>query len=678
MSASRPRAVGVGVHGRALVIDVTNGRAHWLTIPPEVSRSFLGGVGLASWALARLVEQADAWDVLARDPLDPRAPLIFAFSPLVGSPLTTSAKFAVAAVSPLTGRFCDALCSSGFALAGKKTGADLVAIVGRNQVPSVLWIDGLDPSCDDPEAVPAIRLEPAGEVWGLPAAAAERRLLEGAGPGWQLAAIGPAGERLIPFATLSHDGRHAGRGGLGAVLGSKRLKAVAVRGQRRVSWADPARATALARDLSARSLGPATAKYRELGTLANLLVFNRFEALPTRNFQSGSFDQAERLAFDAPGFDLAPARRVARRSCVACTIGCEHLVAIPQRQRDQQSPSQHVSSSPPGSGVRLEYESLFALGPLCGLDDPEAVVEATRLCDEAGIDTITTGATLAFLAECAQNGWIDDRIHPQRPDSPRLRFGDPEGFLAALDELAQLPAPASRTDPLDAFRPPGLVQLLAMGSRRAAQVIAQRHPDALRLAPHVKGLELPGYDPRALHALAVGLAVGTRGADHNRSSAYDADFSGRIDRLGADEAIVAAVIQAEDRAAWIDSLILCKFLRKLFVDPIEETLPFLEALCGWTISPDQARLTARRIVESRRLINRRLGWSPAEDTLPPRLFDPPRLPGSPALNPESFHHMIRQYHQLRGLDSSGELARPRRALLGLEAFLPGQIPEHQE
>jgi len=692
MSASRQHHVGVGVHGRGLVIDAATATARWLPIPPEVARSFLGGVGLSCWALAHLARQANAWDILARDPLDPCAPLIFAFSPLVGSPLTTSAKFAVAAVSPLTGRFCDALCSSGFALAGKKTGADLLAIVGQHPHPAVLWIDGLDLSHDDPDALPAIHFEPAGDVWGLPAAVAERRLLERAGPGWELAAIGPAGERLIPFATLSHDGRHAGRGGLGAVLGSKRLKAVAVRGRRRVAWADPARAVQLARDLSARSFGPATAKYRELGTLANLLVFNRFQALPTRNFESGSFEQVERLAFDAPGFDLAPAKRVARRSCVACTIGCEHLVAAPDRRSASRlatysntntriDTNAHVNpdanSSP--AGVRLEYESLFALGPLCGLSDPEAVVEAARLCDQAGLDTITTGATLAFLAECAGNGWIDDRVDPQRPDSPRLRFGDPEGFLAALDQLTRFPALSRSSDspsPRDACEP-NLVDLLALGSRRAAQRIARLHPEALRLAPHVKGLELPGYDPRALHALAVGLAVGTRGADHNRSSAYDADFSGHIDRLGANDAIVDAVIQAEDRAAWIDSLILCKFLRKLFTDPIEETLPFLEALCGWSIPLDQARLTARRIVESRRLVNRRLGWTPAEDTLPPRLFDPPALPQSPFLDFDSFHRMVRRYHQQRGLDATGELTPPTRALLGLEGFPTAEIPQPQ-
>src|SRR5207248_1100206 len=166
------------------------------------------------------------------------------------------------------------------------------------------------------------------------------------------------GENLVRYATISHVNRHAGRGGLGAVLGSKKLKAVAVTGSRRVDVAEPAAVIAAAKDLSQRSFGPATAKYRELGTVANLLTFNRFAALPTRNFQQSTFEQAAALS----GEELNAARRVARRSCAACTIGCEHIYAVA------------------GGEVRLEYESLFALGPLCGIGDQGAVLQAARAC----------------------------------------------------------------------------------------------------------------------------------------------------------------------------------------------------------------------------------------------------------------------------------------------------------
>src|SRR5205085_11351341 len=218
-------------------------------------------------------------------------------------------------------------------------------LTGACAAPSVLVIDD-----------GRIELRPAGDLWGLPAPDATDRLRERFGPQYHAAVIGPAGENRVRYATISHENRHAGRGGLGAVMGSKRLKAIAVAGSRRVEVADPAAVVAAAKDLSRRSFGPATAKYRELGTVANLLTFNRLAALPTRNFQQGTFELAAALS----GEELNAAHRVARRSCAACTIGCEHIYAGPAGE------------------VRLEYESLFALGPLCGVGDKNAVLRAVQ------------------------------------------------------------------------------------------------------------------------------------------------------------------------------------------------------------------------------------------------------------------------------------------------------------
>ena len=295
-----------GYHGRYLRIDATTGAAETVALPERDLRRFVGGVGLAAWLLHRECPRGV-------DPLAPENPLAFVFSPLVGTPLTTSAKFVVAAKSPLTDRFCDALSSSHFAIEGKKTGFDALVIAGRAKEPSVLVIDD-----------GVVRLEPARDLWGVIVPIATQRLRERFGPGWAFAVIGPAGENLVRFATISHDNRHAGRGGLGAVLGSKNLKAVAVRGTKRTEVADPAGVVAAAKDLSARSFGPATAKYRELGTVANLLAFNRLNALPTRNFQAGQFEGAEAIS----GEMLNEAHRVTRAACAACTIGCEHIYQV--------------------------------------------------------------------------------------------------------------------------------------------------------------------------------------------------------------------------------------------------------------------------------------------------------------------------------------------------------------
>ncbi len=586
-----------GYHGRYLRIDVAAGTAEWVPLAETVLRRFLGGVGLGTWILHR---EAPA----GVDPLAPEAPLVFCFSPLVGTPLTTSAKFAVVAKSPLTGRLNDALSSSHFALAGKRTGADALVLVGACPAPGVLVVEE-----------GRVRVEPAGELWGLPTDEAAARLGARFGPDHHAAVIGPAGENLVRYATISHANRHAGRGGLGAVLGSKRLKAVVVAGSCRVPVADPAGVVAAAKELSQRSFGPATAKYRELGTVANLLTFNRLHALPTRNFQEGRFEGAEALH---------EARRVARNSCAACTIGCEHLYEIPG-----------------GEKVRLEYESLFALGSLCGIADRDVVLRAARLCDRLGLDTISAGATVAFAMECTERGLLD---------ADGLRFGNGDMLLSLLPRIA------CREDELG--------DLLAEGTRRAAERIGGEAP---AFAPHVKGLELPGYEPRTLQTMALGFAVGSRGADHNRSGAYEADFSPHADRLHGSPASAALAVETEDRAALLDSLILCKFLRGVFTDFYAEAADLLRHVTGWDVTAEELHVTAQRIVTAKKLYNCREGWSAAEDTLPPRfLGEGLAAGGTPAVLPrERLHAMVRAYYAARGWDEEGNVPATLAANLGL-------------
>jgi len=595
-----------GYFGRALVVDVTDGSAEELALDDETLRRYVGGVGLGTYLMHRLAPRGV-------DALAPEAPLAFVFSPLVGTPLTTSAKFAVVAKSPLTDRLNDALASSHFAIAGKLSGHDALVVTGARETPSVLLVDG-----------DGARVQDAADLWGLPAAEAEARLRERLGPAWRIAAIGPAGERLVRYATVSHDGRHAGRGGLGAVLGSKRIKAVAVRAATKCATADPPRVLAAARDLRARSFGPATAKYRELGTLANLLAFNAISTLPTRNFQAATFAEAPQLAAE----DLAEARGVARNSCASCSIGCEHIYATKG-----------------GGQVRVEYENVFALGPLCGVSDPDAVLAASARCDALGLDTISAGGTIAWAMECAEQGLID---------APWLRFGDAAALLRALDEIG------SRT---------ALGDLLAEGSRRAS---AQVGGEAQSLAVHVKGLELPGYEPRTLQAMALGMAVNSRGADHNRSGAYEADLAGGHDRLAGGAAHAAAAIVTEDRAAIMDSLILCKFLRGVFADPFPEWAALLAAVTGWDVDGAELERTAVRIVLAKRLFNLREGWTCEEDWLPERfLSETLELESGrvAALTPQQLHTMIAAYYDGRGLDRAGLPDADRLEALSLDVLV---------
>jgi aldehyde:ferredoxin oxidoreductase len=594
-----------GYFGKVLIVDLSTGSGQTALVDESVLRSYIGGAGLGTWLMHKYCPAGI-------EPLDPRAPLIFVFSPLVGTPLTTSAKFAVVAKSPLTGRLTDALASSHFAIAGKLTGHDAIVIAGACQQPSVLMIDQR-----------GISIEPAEDLWGLPAAEAETQLRERMGPAWRVAAIGPAGERAVRYATISHDGRHAGRGGLGAVMGSKWCKAIMVRAHRKVASADPPGVLAAARNLRERSFGPATAKYRELGTMANLLTFNAISALPTRNFSAAKFEGAPSLD---PG-EVAELRQVARSSCASCSIGCEHLY-----------------KGPGGKKTRMEYENLFALGPLCGVSDAAAVIAASSLCDELGLDTISTGGTIAWAMECAERGLID---------APWLRFGDAEALLKAIREIGACE---------------GIGELLAQGSRSASAAVGH---GSEAFAAHVKGLELPGYEPRTLQSMALGLAVNARGADHNRSGAYEADLSGIHDRLNGGESHVAGAIETEDRAAVMDSLILCKFLRGVFADPFPEWATLLNLVTGWDVDAGELTRTAKRIVLAKRLFNLREGWTRSEDWLPERfLSESLELDSgrSATLTAERLQSMISSYYRGRGLEPTGEPSSSTVRQLELEAL----------
>ncbi|MDX6590949.1 MAG: aldehyde:ferredoxin oxidoreductase [Gaiellales bacterium] len=572
-----------GGFGRYLRVDLDTGTAEGMPIPDAVRRGFIGGAGLGAWILTTAEPEGD--------------PIAFVFSPLVGTPLTTSAKFAVVARSPLTGLLNDALASSHFAIQGKMTGHDAIVLTGRAAEPSVVVIDD-----------GATWLEPAGDLMGLAAGDAEEHLRARLGRGFRAAAIGPAGERLVPFATVSHDGRHAGRGGHGAVLGLKNVKAIAVRGRTPVPLADPKRVLEIAADLRTRSFGPATEKYRELGTLANLLAFNALNTLPTRNFQAATFEGAAALSAE----QASELKQRTRHSCASCTIGCGHIYETAD-----------------GNGARLEYENAFALGPLCGVGDPAAVVEASRLCDTLGIDTISAGGTIAFAMECVERGLLD---------APWLRFGSGEALLRALGEIGS---------------GEGIGPLLRMGSRRLAEHLGG---DAISFAAQVKGLELPGYEPRTLQSMALGLAVNARGADHNRSGAYEADFSQRVDRLHGGTDSVVAAIDTEDNAALIDSMILCKFLRGVFTDARIEWATLLNAVTGCDYDAEELGQVAGRIVTTKKLFNVSHGWTPDQDTLPDRFLDEPLQTGAGTtvtLPRERLAGMVREYNLRRGWDEQG-------------------------
>ena len=600
-----------GYHGRVLIVDLSERTSSREPLDESELRRFIGGTGLASYLLYTLCPPS-------ADPMGPDNPLIFACSPLVGSRLTTSSKFAVAAKSPLTGLIGDSLSSSFLAVELKRTGVDALIVKGASARPTFLVLEDDD-----------VRFEEASDLMGLSTLDTEKEIRQDLGRRFRVACIGPAGEHGVRYASIANDGgRQAGRTGTGAVMGSKNLKAIAVRGCNPAPVFDAESLNVVGRDLSTRSLGPATEKYRTTGTMANIAVFDRLGTLPTRNFQQSTFDMTDEVSGEA----MYSGHFVKNAHCANCTIGCEKILTVGD-----------------GSGKstgRMEYESAFALGPLVGVGDRETIIRASHYCDEMGMDTISAGGTIAWAMECFERGilTIDDT------DGLDLRFGNADALLPCLEAIAT--------------KSGNLGRLLAEGSKIASETVGQ---GTAAWAMHVKGLEMPGYEPRSLQTMALALAVSTRGACHNRSSAYEADFSNRVNRMEADVERGRITADGEDFSAVLDSLIWCKFLRKAFDDFWEESATSLSLITGWDVSPDELKKAGERINNLKKQFNVREGWTREDDTLPERVLTEPLPDGAGAgvaLLEEDLQMMVSAYYQARGWNPDGTI--PSSKLLELE------------
>ena len=601
-----------GYHASVLIVDLSTRSSHREPLDESVLRRFIGGTGLASYLLYTHCPAG-------ADPLGPENPLIFACSPLVGSRLTTSSKFAVAAKSPLTGMIGDSLSSSFLAVELKRTGVDALVIKGRSNRPTLLVLE------DD-----EVRFEDASYLTGTTAFEAEQEVRNRLSRRFRVACVGPAGENGVRYASIANDGgRQAGRTGTGAVMGSKNLKAIAVRGRTPAPVFDPERLNAVGRDLSARSLGPATEKYRTTGTMANLAVFDRLGTLPTRNFQQSTFDMTDEVSGEA----MYSGHFVKNAHCANCTIGCEKILS--------------VGDGADGSTGRMEYESAFALGPLVGVGDRETIIRASHYCDAVGMDTISAGGTVAWAMECFERGILT----LADTDGLDLRFGNAEALLPCLEAIAA--------------RSGNLGRLLSEGTMVAADTVGQGS-DAW--AMHVKGLEMPGYEPRSLQTMALALAVSTRGACHNRSSAYEADFSNLVNRMEADTRRGRITADGEDFSAVLDSLIWCKFLRKAFDDFWDESADSLNLITGWDVRPEELKRAGERINNLKKLFNIREGWTRADDTLPERVLTEPLPDGAAAgvgLSDGDLQMMVSAYYRARGWNQDGTIPDEKLNELGL-------------
>ena len=570
--------------GRILRLDMTGLKASVEPLDEDRARLYVGGKGL----LLRYLfdELAPGTDALA-----PENPLILATGPFAGTAAATCSRLAVGCKSPATGALLDSYVGGSFAPELKFAGYDLVLITGRAPHPVLVVVED-----DRVDFLPA-----EGRFWGLETAALEQKIREDMGPWHKVLSAGPAGEALVPFACLSTDQYHkAGRGGAGAVMGSKTLKAVVVRGTGAVTVGDAAAFSADMLELQHdRVLTGDNAWTWEEGTPYLVEPVNTAGALPTHNWRSGQFRDAEALQSGE-----LQAVRLKIRACTQCPLACRQVHRF----------GDHVCEGP-------EFETLGLCGANCGIADLAAVAAFNGACDELGLDTISTGAVVGLAMDLCERGAADYG----------LAFGDAETYLAAPGLIA---------------RREGWGAELALGARDLAAL--KGRPE---LAPHVKGLELPAYDPRGTYGMGLGYATSDRGACHMRAFTAADDILGGEAPADSLAGKPALTVEQQDFSAVAWTGVWCA---NMYIDTDFLGLHFRH-LWGRETSHEELMAVGARIWNLGRLLNLREGLSRADDRLPD-VLDVPHPDGAAAgkaITREAFRDALDDYYQLRGWDEGG-------------------------
>ncbi len=556
------------------------------SLPPDLFTQYLGGRGLGVKLL---------YDNLApgTDALSPDNLLVFAVGPSTATKIPTGGRFVVVTKSPTTGTIFDSHAGGYFGAQLRRAGFAAVVFHGKSDSPVYLWINNDD-----------VEIRDASMIWGKDVYDATDALLEETDSKAQAACIGPAGENLGLMAAIMTDKhRAAGRGGVGAVMGSKNLKAIVAKGTRDVGVHDPERLNKTV-EWSRRLIKKNAVTDKSLpvyGTPVLVSVANELGMLPTNNFQEGTFNDAEGVS----GEKLLERFSAGTYNCHGCPIGCGRLSQIDGKK----------VGGP-------EYESLWALGPQCGINDLEWIAIANDRCNHLGLDTISVGSTIGAAMELVEKGKLD---------AP-LKFGDTTGVLDLIEDIAHMR---------------GLGAEMSEGSKR----LAERY-GAPELAMQVKGLELPAYDPRGAQGHALGYATSNRGGCHLRSYLIGPEVLGSpvlVDRDRPDGK-ADLVILYQDLSAAMDCMVVCRFTN--FAWPVDVYAEMISAGTGIELTGRDLLQLGARIYNLERLFNLREGFTSKDDTLPPRFFKP--LPEGNSRNRiVHLDEMLSEYYKLRGWDKEG-------------------------
>jgi aldehyde:ferredoxin oxidoreductase len=603
-----------GYGGRLLIVDLTRGTSGVVPLAEETARAFLGGNGLA----ARLL-----WEHVPAgvDAFDPANAVVFAVGPVTDTTVPGNSRALVAAKSPLTNLFFDSTFGGRFPATLKRTGFDAVMLTGRAPEPSYVVVN------EDGAVV-----KPAARLWGQTTRDAVNALVAAEGADADAIAIGPAGERLVRFAAMAHYWKNregvSGRGGIGAVLGSKNVKAVVVKGARKTEIADPAALKALL-ERTREPLKTGTKALTTFGTPFLVGPINALGGLGAYNLREETFAEARVIG----GEEMKAHYHDRDTTCLKCPVACGKQYAIGEGEFA-------------GTKAKMpEYETIFALGPMLGIAHPESLILANDLCDLLGMDTISMGITLAFVAEALERGWLD-----QKDVGVPFGWGDWRGMLKLVEMTG---------------RREGFGARLAEGAWRLA---ASVHPEGQNLVYAVKGLELPAHSARALKGLSIGYATATRGGSHHDTRPTP-QYAQGFDRRGtADKPAFA--MKSQHFTAVGDSLVMCRFTSErgfgLFVgEPYAE---MVRAVTGFDMTVDELERVGERIVNLERLFNVREGVRRADDRLPWKVMHEP-IPDGPSAGmfcpPDELAAMLDAYYDLRGWDADGVPTAARRAALGL-------------
>ena len=610
----------LGYAGRILYLDLTTGKNYTEKLNEETAKKFVGGIGLGMYLYLSKSKKGV-------DPFSSENPLVLSVGPLTATMFPTGGNgHAFISKSPATGGVGESVSHGTFGTELKRAGYDAVVLTGKAEKPVYLLID------DD-----SIQLRDASKLWGRSPSEVEDAIKEEIGDFYvRVTSIGLAGEKLSKIACIINDKtRAAGRTGLGAVMGSKNLKAIAVRGTNDVTVSKPEEFFSLVKEFHERMKGPAAQKYRTMGSTENLMIQNGMFCVPTRNYNNSHFELAENISSSVINQHFV-AKII---GCNSCAMRCEHTVVI-------------KDGAYRGTMARIEYDNLWAFGPNCGVDKLNSIIKAAERCNYYGLDAQSAGGIVSFIMDCYGKGLLNK----EKLDGIDACFGNASAMLSIIEKIGKQEG--------------NIGAIFADGVKAAATKIGGA---AEQLAQHIKGLEVTGYDLRCLKTTALSCAVAFRGADHSRSGVVTFDLRGKVDRLKAETGRGKLVKDLEDQFNIIDSLLVCKNSKGTFYKDVEEMAKIYNATTGLSITQQELELAGERIQALAKLINTREGLTRKDDTLPWKVINQPISDDGPAKNAvvtkNELDLMLNDYYQARGYDKQGIPTAAKLQELGLTEYL---------